>query len=404
VNHINKERLYIFILTFIHFIHLVDFVVIMPLGPSLMSILNISSAKFASLVSIYNIAGAFTGLLVSIIADKYEKKVLLCLSLLGLGLGTLLCSLATTGDQLLWARFITGFCGGVITPVIFAMVTELVPKKRRGKAMGLVMSGFSLASIIGIPIGLLINDHFGYKFTFITICASILFVTFISWIYLPQLKIPSATLKTKQLISNLIKSFHNKEYQKIFIFTFIVSGTIFMLIPLLAPFAVKNMGVETIDLKYMYLIGGIITIITARIFGVMTDRFGGQNIYIAIILLSIAPIYLYTSSGKISFIYYIIIGSTFMCLISGRMIPMMTLLSHVPSEQDRGQFMGIINSIRALATGLGSMIAGLVVTESKQSGELLNFNYLGLFVIFISLASIYFMLKLFKRDTILTVT
>ena len=93
-----------------------------------------------------------------------------------------------------------------------------------------------------------------------------------------------------------------------------------------------------------------------------------------------------------------------MCLISGRMIPMMTLLSHVPSEQDRGQFMGIINSIRALATGLGSMIAGLIVTESKQSGELINFNYLGIFVIFISLASIYFMLKLFKRDSILTVT
>jgi len=375
----------------------------MPLGPSLMSILNISSAKFTGLISIYNIAGAFTGVLVSIIADKYEKKVLLCLSLLGLAIGTFFCSLATTGDQLLFARFITGFCGGVVTPVIFAMVTELVPKKRRGRAMGVIMSGFSLASVIGIPIGLLINDHFGYKFTFYAIGASILFVAFISWIYLPLLKTPSAKLKSKQLLSNLLMSFQNKEYQKVFIFTFIVSGTIFMIIPLLAPFAVKNMGVETIDLKYMYLIGGILTIITARLFGVLTDRFGGQNIYIVIILLSIAPIYLYTSSGKISFIYYLIIGSIFMCLISGRMIPMMTLLSHIPSEKDRGQFMGIINSIRALATGLGSMISGLIVTESKQSGELLNFNYLGIFVIFVSLASIYFMLKLFKRDTVLAV-
>ena len=69
-----SQSLIIFLLTFIHFIHLVDFVVIMPLGPTLMDVLKIGPAAFASLVSAYNFAGAGTGLIISLFADKFEKK------------------------------------------------------------------------------------------------------------------------------------------------------------------------------------------------------------------------------------------------------------------------------------------------------------------------------------------
>ena len=51
------------VLTAVHFIHLVDFVVMMPLGPALMSLFNLSPTKFSGLVSVYNIASGIVGII-----------------------------------------------------------------------------------------------------------------------------------------------------------------------------------------------------------------------------------------------------------------------------------------------------------------------------------------------------
>jgi len=387
----------IFLLTFIHFIHLVDFVVIMPLGPTLMNSLNISPATFASLVSAYNFAGAITGLVISLFADKFEKKTLLSSALVGVAFGTIFCGLASTGSQLIFARATTGFFGGVLNPLVFALVAEWIPYQRRGKAMAWIMSGFSLASVIGVPLGLVINDYFGHRMTFYFIGVAIFFSSILCFFGLPKASIPSKEMTTKQLVKILGSSFSNKKYLQVFIYTFFISGVMFLLIPMLAPFAVKNMGMKTTDLKFMYLVGGVLTVMTARLFGVLTDRIGGRHVYAIICSLSVIPIYFYTHSGLVPFYQYIIIGSVFMSLISGRMIPAMTLTSHIPSNHQRGQFMGILNSVRASATALGSLIVGLVVVEDAN-GKLINFDKIGKTAIAVSLISIIFTYLIFPKN------
>ena len=381
------ENRIIFILTFIHFIHLVDFVVIMPLGPTLMAKLGVSPATFAALVSAYTFAGAATGLIISLFADKFEKKLLLTLSLLGVAIGTAFCGLAQNGYQLIIARALTGFFGGVLNPLVFALVAEWIPASRRGKAMAWVMSGFSMASVIGVPIGLVINDYFGHEMTFFSISFLIALTSIGCYFLLPESSIPSQELKFKELVKVLGTSLKNKKYLKVFFYTFFISGTMFLLIPMLSPYAVKNMGMQTTDLKFMYLIGGLLTVVTARIFGVLTDRFGGQHVYMGLCLASVFPVYLYTHSGPIYFYQYIAIGAVFMSLISGRMIPAMTLTSLVPAPHQRGQFMGILNSVRAGSTALGSLIVGLIVVENNQ-GKLINFDKIGKTAIAVSLISI----------------
>ena len=392
-----SEGKIIFFLTFIHFIHLVDFVVIMPLGPTLMEKLNIGPAAFASLVSAYNFAGALTGLIISLFADKFEKKRLLTIALIGLGFGTITCGLSSSGSHLIIARSITGFFGGFLNPLIFALVAEWVPEKRRGRAMGWVMSGFSLASVFGVPLGLLINDYFGFEWTFYTVSFFIFMTAFGCYYYLPDSSTPSKELRARELFEVLGDSFRNTTYLKVFLYTFIISGTMFLLIPMLAPYAVKNMGIKATELKYMYLVGGILTVFTARFFGLITDYYGGKKTYMIICLLSTLPIYLYTHSGVVAFYQYIIIGSVFMSLVSGRMIPAMTLTSMIPSSSRRGQFMGILNSVRAASTALGSLIVGLVVVEGLD-GRLQSFDLIGKVAIVVSMISILLTYIIFPKE------
>ena len=153
-----------------------------------MQVLGISPTTFASLVSAYNFAGAFTGLIISLFADKFEKKILLSGALIGVSFGTIFCGLSNDGNQLFLQGLLLVF-GGVLNPLVFALVAEWIPYKRRGKAVAWVMSGFSLASVIGVPLGLVINDYSPpHDFYFIGV--AIFFSSIACYFGLPKASIP----------------------------------------------------------------------------------------------------------------------------------------------------------------------------------------------------------------------
>ena len=73
------------------------------------------------------------------------------------------------------------------------------PYKRRGKAMAWVMSGFSLASVIGVPLGLVINDYFSRRMTFYFIGVIIFLSSIACYFELPEQSIPSKGIEGQSL-------------------------------------------------------------------------------------------------------------------------------------------------------------------------------------------------------------
>ena len=349
----------------------------MPLGPTLMKSFSISPAAFAALVSSYNFSAAISNIFFGLIADSYDRKKLLLLFIVGFSIGTFWCFISDSYYSLLASRIVAGAFGGVLSSIVFTIVTDIVPEQRRGRAMGIVMSSFSVSSIIGIPIGLILSDTYGWQYCFLFIFVISIVCFLLSAIYMPSLKDHLDLEPSKQNFwLSLSETISNKAYSRSLIFMFLTSGSLFLLIPFLSPYAVKNMGIATFDLKYMYLYGGLLTIGTARVFGVLTDRIGALKLYIIILCLAFVPILLFTHSGPTTFVKYIIMGALFMSFVSGRMIPCMTLLSTVPLLRDRGVFMSLLNSVRALGSASMTFLAGIIIIESA-SGELVGFNYAG---------------------------
>lgn len=382
-----RETKYILILAAIQFAHMVDFVVLMPLGPTLMADLSISPAQFGTLVSSYNFAAAFSGFALGFFSDRYDRKYLLMAALAGFIVGTFSCSFSSSFASLTFFRLLTGLFGGMMNGLIFALVADLVPYERRGKAMGIVMSSFSVASVIGVPLGMAIADysHWSRTFQFIGIFTVGIFVY--AFKTFPNISV----VKTSENMGywhSIKVVFSRSLYLKSYLFLFLVSGSLFLLIPFLSPFAVKNMLIETTDLKFMYLVGGLCTVVTARIIGVLTDRLGALKTYSLIVLLSFIPIYIFTHSGPRSLVSYLILGSCFMTMVSGRMIPCMTLASEVPVEEERGFFMGILNSIRSFGSAFMTFLGGFLITESA-AGPLEGFGRMGLIAIFIGVITLF---------------
>lgn len=389
------ENKYVFLLAAIQFAHIVDFVVLMPLGPTLMKDFGISPAEFGSLVSSYNFSAGTAGLLFSTIADRFDRKKLLDYSMVGFIIGTILCGLAPTFFLLLLGRILTGVFGGILNILVFALVTDLVPFERRGRAMGTVMASFSVASVLGIPIGLAIADVSSWHWTFFFIAFFSVFIAYAGMRLLPSQPAKENRQSGKEVLMRFAGMLQKREYVRAYALILMVSMSMFLLIPFLSPYAVQNIGIESYQLKYMYLVAGICTVITARYIGKMTDKHGTLKIFTMLALSSLVPIWLYTHVGHIGFIPYLILSAIFMTVVSGRMIPLMTLISEVPEVVERGTFMGLLNSVRSFGTASATLIAGLLIGEGVQ-GELLGFDRVGYITIIMTVISVFMAARVYN--------
>ncbi len=164
-----NERLILVILAAVQFFTIVDFMIVMPLGPQLMRVLNIQPAAFGLIVSSYTFAAGVAGLIASATVDRYGRRIAFLVLYAGFIIGTLLCGLAPNYETLVIARVLTGAFGGILGGISMAIVGDVFPYERRGRATGALMSGFAVASIAGVPLGLVIGNSFGWHMTFIVL-------------------------------------------------------------------------------------------------------------------------------------------------------------------------------------------------------------------------------------------
>jgi len=394
----SKESIYVLLLAAIQFAHMVDFVVMMPLGPTLMKDFNITPAQFSTLVSSYNFSAAIMGVFLGAFADRYDRRNLLNLSLFGFAMGTLFCSWANTFNLLLLGRIIAGSCGGMVSALVYSILTDLVPYERRGRAMGIVMSSFSVASVVGVPLGLAIADYSSWHFSFVFIGVFSLVILLLSYLYIPILLKPRQNEKENFLVMywNVLS---RREYFYSFALMSFASGSMFLLIPFLSPYAVQNMKIDQEMIKYAYLIGGGFTIISAQLIGKATDRMSAFKLYITLLLLSFIPVWIFTNSGETSPVVYFTLSSFFMMLVSGRMIPCMTFISKVPREEDRGGFMSVLNSVRSFGAATMTLFAGAIIGQDS-AGELTHFDQAGYLAIAMGLATVYFGYRICSRELV----
>ena len=99
-NRLKWERFWVLTLAAIQFTHILDFVILMPLGPGLMKIFQISPSKFGILVSSYSFSAGIVNFFASLYGDNFERKKMLMLCFVGFLIGTFLCSQANSFEIL----------------------------------------------------------------------------------------------------------------------------------------------------------------------------------------------------------------------------------------------------------------------------------------------------------------
>ncbi len=349
----------------IQFTHIVDFMVMMPLGPQFTQLFRISDAQFGLLVSAYTFAAGASGLLASLFIDRFGRKKLLLMLYVLFGLSTLACGLAPTYESLMAARIAAGAFGGVLSALSQTIVADVIPYERRGRAMAIVMSSFSAATVAGVPLSLFLAAHFGWHAPFIAIALVCAVLALAAWRTMPSLKDHLAGDRVSAW-GNIATVVSDPNHQKAFAFSALLMFAGFTVIPYITIYITANGGLTAQQIPYIYLCGGAATLITARWVGKMTDKLGKQTMFRRIALLTTLPLFLMTQSAPWGIWAILAVSTSFFVCMSGRMIPGMAVVGAAGNPAQRGTFMAINSSIQSAAMGLAAFLGGLIISRDAQ--------------------------------------
>lgn len=362
-----KELNLAIIFTLLQVTHVLDFTVMIPLAPIFIKEFNLSAAEYSYLVSSYNLSSGLITLCAGNLIDLTERKKFLLLSYMGFIVATFICALTDNYFGLLTARITAGAFGGLTTTATFAFLGDQVREEVRGEATGIVLSSFAITSVIGIPLGLHLATIYHWKVVFLFIVCLSLIVLTLALKFVPKVSpARSQRLGIMDTLKIYLKIISKKNEFLGLVLMSLVGMSSFFIIPFIAPFIVGNLGLEQSDLKYTYLIGGVFSLLTGRIVGILCDKFGNMKIYIIFAILSIVPGLLLTHLTTASFTLVMFTTTLFMMLFNSRFIPVMSLMNTIPAPEYRGVYFSLSQSVRTLSIAFATWMAGLMVTVSDD--------------------------------------
>jgi predicted MFS family arabinose efflux permease len=355
-------------------VNVLDFMMVMPLGPDFALALGIPNSKLGLVGAIYTAAAAVSGMIGAFVLDRFDRRKALAVALGGLVLGTAAGAFATGLESMLAARLLAGSFGGPATSLSLAVIADVVPPERRGRAMGAVMGAFAVASVLGVPAGLELARLGGWRLPFfaVAILGAVLAAAVI--VALPPLRghlaprpVASAGDGAGVELSGTDALLRNPAAVLSLLATGLAMLAQFTIVPNIAAYWQFNLGYPRDRLGLLFVAGGLVSLVTMRAAGRLADRAGaaltaagGTASFIAVVLAA------FVFPARAPWALALFVG--FMAASTFRMVPMQALSSRVPGPQERARFMSMQSVVQHLAAAAGAFAATQALREVPGGG------------------------------------
>ena len=352
------------IATFILSIFIVGMVEMMVAGiMNLMSNdLHVTEAVVGQLVTLYAITFAIAGPILVKLTNRFSPRPVLLWALATFIIGNVIIAMAPNFSILVFGRILSSAAAALIVVKILALTALLTAPQHRGKMIGIVYSGFSGANVFGVPIGTIIGDLVGWRYTFLFIVAVSVLVGILMYFYVPQpqFETPKTDTETTQRTSSYSKILRPAEIVKYLSITFLLLVANSVTFIYINPLMLKS-GHDLSFVSIALLINGVAGVIGTSMGGFLSDKLTSKRwltiaTTIFIIMMLILNVFL-PGTGlllMVIFIWNIMQWSTNPAVQSG-------IIEHV--EGDTSQVMSWNMSSLNAGIGIGGIVGGLVVSK-----------------------------------------
>lgn len=353
---ISEARL-LLLVSAVQFVNILDFMMVMPLGPDFSAELGIPLSRMGWIGGAYTASAALSGLLAAQVLDRFDRRSALAVTLAGLVAGTACGAFAHGLYSLMAARVLAGAFGGPATALSLSIVADVVPPARRGRALGVVMGAFSVATVLGLPCALELARLGGWRSAFFAVAGLGTLVAGAALSLMPPLRLHMA----QQAGAAHSGGGPRRVVVYALVCTFTVMIAAFSIIPNISAFAQGNLHFPREQLGLVYLAGGISSFVGVRLMGPVVDRLGaavssaiGTTSFVAII----ACAFWAQWHVPVMLIYV-----TFMTSMAIRNVALGALSTRVPLAHERARFMSLQSVVQHAASSLGAVLSAQLLTE-----------------------------------------
>ncbi len=364
------ERRLVAYLAGVQFVNVLSLMIVMPLGPDFARALGIPLARLGAIAAGYTLAAALAGTVGAWLLDRFDRRSALGVCLVGLALAVTASAAAVDLATLLAARVASGLFGGPAASLTLAILADNVPVARRGRALGLVMTAFSVASVVGVPLGLRLSHAYGWQAPFLVTGSLAAIFALAAFRVLPPQRAHLSAAQPAPLLTLLGR----RETLLAYASTAVAMVSAFLIIPHLSGFAQLNLGYPRARLEWLYGAGGLATFMLVRLIGRWVDRVGSFRVSLLGSALLSAILWLgFAQSSPVLPVMVIFVG--FMLAGAVRNIANQALSTRVPSMMERARFMSMQSTVQHLASSAGAAISTLVLAVDAE-GRLLHMDRL----------------------------
>ncbi|MEU6440165.1 MFS transporter [Streptomyces sp. NPDC047046] len=127
---------------------------------------NVSLRAVGLLITVYALVVVVTGPIVTAMCNRFSRRSVLMACMTVFAIGNLVCALAPGYNGLIIGRAISALTHSTLIAVAVACARDLAPPHQRARASAQVTLGIGLATVLGVPAGTAVGDHFGWRATF----------------------------------------------------------------------------------------------------------------------------------------------------------------------------------------------------------------------------------------------
>ncbi|EGI0536481.1 sugar transporter [Salmonella enterica subsp. enterica serovar Infantis] len=320
---------------------------------------HMQTAQVGIMLTIYAWVVAVMSLPFMLLTSQMERrKLLICLFVLFIA-SHVLSFLAWNFTVLVISRIGIAFAHAIFWSITASLAIRLAPAGKRAQALSLIATGTALAMVLGLPIGRVVGQYFGWRTTFFAIGMGAL-ITLLCLIKL----LPKLPSEHSGLLKSLPLLFRRPALMSLYVLTVVVVTAHYTAYSYIEPFVQNVAGLSANFATVLLLILGGAGIIGSLVFGKLGNRHASSLVSIAIALLVVCLLLLLPAADSEAHLAILSIfwGIAIMVIGLGMQVKVLAL---APDATDVA--MALFSGIFNIGIGAGALVGNQVSLHWSMS-------------------------------------
>lgn len=307
--------------------------------------------------------------IITTLTSNWNRYKLLMLLMTVFFIGNTLTAMAPTLGWLLFARIITAAVAGTIISLINLLVSIITPMDKRPMVLAWVGAGFSIASVIGVPLGTTIATLLSWHDSFWIISGlTLIMFALLAWLT------PRDTPQVKGSILEQLALLKDHRVLLGIGITVAVLSLQYTFYTYVRPLITTVMGFSLTSLNWLLLLLGVMSIIGNEIAGIVASHNGVQKLPIVFILMTILSLVLGIALGNKITGMLVLAALCVVVIIYGTTIQLVFISV---AEKEYPQSLALATSLISIFTNVGISLGSFTASTTVNFANLTMLGYVG---------------------------